>query len=313
LLLLAATTAMLLLACLVAGRSGAEEERGMPLQAERAFGYLTEICRLGPRFSGSSGMEAQQKLIAEHFSKFGAQVRFQPFDAAHPQTGRPVRMNNIIVSWHPKATERVLLACHYDTRPTPDREPAAAARGAAFLGANDGASGVALAMEMAHHMAELKPTYGVDFAFFDGEELVYGRQGTYFLGSEHFAMQYRDRPPVHRYVYGVVVDMVADRSLDIFMERNSLKYAPELTKSIWETARRLNVTEFKQKAKHEIQDDHLPLNDVAKIPTCDIIDFDYPAWHTTRDVPANCSGASLVKVGRVLLEWLTQVPQPGKK
>jgi hypothetical protein len=285
----------------------------MTLNADRAFGYLTQICRLGPRYSGSSGMDAQQKLLAEHFMKYGGKVQFQAFDAAHPLTRRPVRMTNIVVSWHPEAQERVLLACHYDTRPTPDREPAAAERGAAFLGANDGASGVALFMELAHLMPSLKPTYGVDFVLFDGEELVYGRQGTYFLGSEFFAQQYRDKPPRHRYVYGVLVDMIADRNLEIYMERNSLKYAPKLTRSIWETAKRMNVAEFKQKARHEIQDDHLPLNDIAKIPTCDIIDFDYPAWHTTRDVPSNCSGASLAKVGSVLLQWLTEVSPPEEK
>lgn len=280
-----------------------------PLDADRAYRYLNEICKIGPRFSGSAGMLAQQKLITEHFEKFNADVRMQPFDAAHPETGRPVRMNNIIVSWHPQAKTRVLLACHYDTRPFPDREFLPGNRRKDFIGANDGASGVALFMELAHHMHKLQPTYGVDFVLFDGEELVYDKVGKYFLGSEYFAMEYRDRPPAHQYVYGVLVDMIGDRSLAIYQERNSLKYAPDLTRSIWATARRLNVREFIPRAKHEVQDDHLPLNEVARIPTCDLIDFDYSHWHTTKDIPANCSGESLAKVGHVLLTWLTEVPR----
>ena len=273
------------------------------------MGYLTRICGIGPRYSGSRGMTRQQQMIVKHFSKFDCEVKFQPLDAKHPTTGNPVRMNNIIISWHPKTKQRILLCCHYDTRPLPDRDrdPLNRQRGR-FLGANDGASGVALFMELAHHMADLKPTYGVDFVLFDGEELIYGEQGEYFLGSKYFAEAYRDHPPNHQYVYGVLVDMIADRNLRIYMERNSEKFAPKLTKSIWQAARDLNIKEFVPKIKHEIRDDHLPLNEIARIPTCDIIDFDYPHWHTTRDVPSSCSGKSVAKVARVLLHWLQTVP-----
>ena len=303
------------LACLLLLFPGAvipEQKGPETLDAKRAYQYLVQICRIGPRVSGSRGIAEQQKLIVDHFGKFNAQVRFQSFDAVHPLSGAPVRMNNLVVSWHPKAKTRVLLACHYDTRPYPDRDRFNP-RGT-FLGANDGASGVALFMELAHHMQALKPTYGVDFVFFDGEELVYGKsraaQGKYFLGSKYFATSYRDRPPQHRYVYGVLVDMIADRNLNLYMEKNSLKLAPKLTKQIWAAARKLKVREFKRRAKHDVQDDHIPLNQIARIPTCDIIDFDYPYWHTTEDAPSNCSGESIVKVGRVLLEWLSQVVPP---
>lgn len=286
------------------------EPQGRTLDPQRAFGYLSTICRIGTRVSGSTGMEAQQNLLAEHFSRFKVPVKFQPFDAKHPLTGDPVRMNNIVIQWHPESKERVLLACHYDTRPFPDRERFPGNRQGIFIGANDGASGVALFMELAHHMQALHPKYGVDFVLFDGEELVYGNQGNYFLGSEYFAFQYRDRPPEYRYVYGIVVDMIGDRNLAIYQEKNSVKYAPKLVNSVWETAQRLEVKEFIPKVRHEVQDDHLPLNDVAKIPTIDLIDFDYPHWHTTKDIPANCSGNSLVKVGQVLLEWLEHAPAP---
>ncbi len=168
-------------------------------------------------------------------------------------------------------------------------------------------------MELAHHMANIDPTYGVDFVIFDGEELIFGDQGEYFLGSKHFAEYYRDHPTDFSYVYGVLIDMIADRNLEIFMEKNSFRHAPELTKSIWQSAAQLQITEFVPKTKHEVLDDHLPLNEIAKIPTTDIIDFDYPYWHTTKDIPNACSGESMVKVGQVLLHWLQNVPAPQRK
>jgi len=214
---------------------------------------------------------------------------------------------NTVVSWHPDRTSRVLLACHYDTRPFPDQDPVPANRTRPFLGANDGASGVALLMELGHHLHAVETKLGIDFIFFDAEELVYKDGDKYFLGSTYFATQYRDAPPAHRYVCGALLDMVGDKDLKIFQERNSLSYAPTVTRQIWAAAARAKVKEFIQHRKHEIRDDHLPLNEIARIPTCDIIDFDYPYWHTRNDVPAACSGDSLIKVGRVLLEWLPNV------
>jgi hypothetical protein len=102
--------------------------------------------------------------------------------------------------------------------------------------------------------------------------------------------------------------MIGDRKLELYYEKNSLSYAPEVTKSVWDVAARLRVREFIPRRRHEVRDDHLALNQIAGIPTCDIIDFDYPHWHTRNDIPAACSGESMAKVGRVLLAWLTEVP-----
>lgn len=272
----------------------------------RGFEYLKQICEIGPRVSGTEGMDRQQKLIIRHFRQFECEIRAQTFDVAHPQTGAPVRMTNLVISFDPTAKHRVVLACHYDTRPFPDRDKVRP-RGP-FIGANDGASGVALFMEMAHHMKTIRPRYGVDFVMFDGEELVYSDRDKYFLGSEYFARWYRDNPPDYQYVCGVVADMVADKNLGIYIERNSWKMAPQVTQSIWATARNMQVKEFIYKQKYEVRDDHLAMNQIAGIPTTDIIDFDYPYWHTTRDTARSCSAISLAKVGRVLLQWLTEVP-----
>jgi Zn-dependent M28 family amino/carboxypeptidase len=184
-----------------------------------------------------------------------------------------------------------------------------------FLGANDGASGVALLHELGKHMAALKGKYGVDFMFFDGEEFVFEyRRDPMFLGSTYFANQYAAGKWPANYTYAVLVDMVGDKNLEIWYEGNSMTYAPRLTRSIWSVASRLGVKAFIPKERHKIRDDHLPLNSIARIRTCDIIDFDYPTvesknafWHTEQDVPENCSADSLTQVGWVLLEWLKEM------
>lgn len=300
---------LLCAAIVVCARASAAEPTPRP-DAGRAFGYLKQICNLGSRTSGTDGMLRQQELLEKHFTELKADVKYQSFDTTHPVSGAPVRLANMIVSWQPDATERVLICCHYDTRPHPDRDQLAANRSKPFIGANDGASGAALLMEMGHHMPNIKPTYGVDFVFFDAEELVYQVDGgKYFIGSEYFATDYRDNPPGYQYKAGVLVDMIGDRYLELYYEKNSMSYAPEITKSIWGVAARLRVGEFRPQRRHEVRDDHLALNQIAGIPTCDLIDFDYPHWHTLRDAPAACSGESIATVGRVLLTWLTEVPQ----
>lgn len=272
------------------------------LNADRAYGYLQQICELGRRYSGSPGMVAQQKLLTDHFVKLGAVVQRQEFEMTHPLDGSRVPLVNLFARWNPAVKQRLLVCCHYDTRPYPDQD--LLNRRGLFVGANDGASGVAVLMELAHSMSELPEQLGVDFVFFDAEELVFGRTGEYFVGSTHFAQTYKNRAVQTEYLAGVLLDMVGDRKLAIYRERNSMKLAREVTDEIWETARRMQVREFVNRTRHEIRDDHLPLNQIAGIPTTDIIDFDYPHWHTTRDVPANCSGSSLVTVGRVVFGWL---------
>ncbi|MDA0588320.1 MAG: M28 family peptidase [Planctomycetota bacterium] len=272
----------------------------------RSYGYLKEICDIGPRVSGSEGMTQQQRLLIKHFQSLGADMKAQRFDVAHPVSGVPVRMTNLVVSFDPTAKERVLICCHYDTRPFPDRD-LLRPKGV-FVGANDGASGVALLMELGNQMNSIRPRYGVDFIFFDGEELVFKEGDKYFLGSEYFAKWYAEAKPGYRYVAGVLVDMIADRSLQLYMEKNSLSKAPDVTRSVWAVAKRVGVKEFIGREKYEVRDDHLALNDIAKIPTCNIIDFDYKYWHTTRDTPLQCSAASLGKVGKVLLHWMVEVP-----
>lgn len=286
-----------------AGRSSLRLEQ-IPFDGAKAYEYLKEICKIGRRPSGSPGMEAQQKLLVEHFTKLGAKVRLQRFRARDPLGGADVPMANLIVQWHPESKQRILLCTHYDTLPYPlmDRvDP----RGV-FVGANDGGSGVALLMALGHDMSGLKTAYGVDFVFFDGEEYIFDPNGTYFLGSEFFSTTYAQEPPPYRYRWGVLLDMIGDADLQIYQERNSMWWRDTrpLVEEIWATARKLGVREFIGKQKFEVRDDHLALHNIAAIPACDIIDFDYPAWHTQGDTPERCSALSLAKVGWVIRQWL---------
>ena len=271
------------------------------VDARRSFGYLKQICAIGRRVSGTDGMNKQQQLLTRHFAQHKGQVFRQEFDARHPLTGEPVRMTNLIVVWRPEAKRRILLACHYDTRPFPDRDfrnPKGL-----FVGANDGGSGVAVMMELAHHMKDVPPGIGIDFVLFDGEELVFNERGDYFVGSEYFAKAYQANPPEYRYEACVLLDMVGDKALSIYKERNSQRYAPDLNTEFWQIARQQGAREFVSRIRHEVRDDHLPLNQIAQIPTVDVIDFDYRYWHTTQDVPDRCSGKSLATVTRVVLAW----------
>lgn len=286
---------------------------GADFDGQAAFEYLKQIVDIGPRVSTSAGMLKQIEFLTSHFEELGGQVFRQPFQVKHPETGNLVELNNLIVRWHPERKQRLLICCHYDTRPFPDRDPVNP-RGL-FLGANDGASGVALLCELGRFIPAMEGKYGIDFVFFDGEEFVFVyRRDPMFLGSTFFAQEYLKRRGNWRYQYGILVDMVADADLQIYMEGNSMNYCPRLTRSIWAVAKSLAVEEFRPETRHTIRDDHIPLNEIARIETCNIIDFDYPNpekgniyWHTEKDVAENCSADSLGKVGRVVLEWLRQM------
>lgn len=320
-----AVVAIVLLVVFSPGKDGQAENLSrsqltlddIPFDGRRSYEWLRRICDIGPRYSGSPGMLQQQELLKQHFEELGGQVELQQFQVRHPLNGRPVRMANLIVHWHPDRKERILLCAHYDTRPFPDRDPDPRKRRGTFVGANDGASGVAVLVELGRWMPQLNSRFGVDFVLFDGEELVYDDdRDEYFLGSRYFAEQYVAHPPEQTYRAAVLLDMVGDADLQLYQEKHSMRWADTrpIVVSIWKTAKRLGVDEFIARRRHEIRDDHMMLHNVAKIPACDIIDFDYGPigrrrsyWHTTQDTPDKCSALSLAKVGWVVLEWLKQL------
>ena len=333
-------------------------KEALTFDADKTFAHLENVCAFGRRFSTSRGMTQQQDYLRRHFESLGVQVFMQPFVVRNPRDGQQAQLANMIVRFQPHRSKRLLICCHYDTRPFPDRDPHNPQ--GVFIGANDGGSGVAVLCELGRQLAlsvedvvmsqgasgegdlNVPPKthdgkYGIDLAFFDGEEFVYvARRDPMFLGSTYFANQYAKtgRPPEakvssnpngqapaalpanSRYVFAILIDMVGDKNLQIFYEGNSLRYAPRLTKSIWDVAAGMKIKEFVPKQKHDLRDDHLPLNQIARIPTCDIIDFDFPSarrkhafWHTEADIVKNCSARSLGTVGSVLLQWLIEIQQ----
>jgi hypothetical protein len=281
------------------------------LTPKRAFAYLEKICAIGSRTTGTPGMRKQQEMLQSHFESLGGTILWQSFDVRHPETGLKVDVTNMVVQWKPELKERVMLCTHYDTKPFPANDPKDPK--GLFVGANDGGSGVALLMELAHVMNDLPTRVGVDFVFFDAEELVYDEnRDPFFLGSTYFAQAYANDPSGTRYHCAVLVDMIGDSDLHLMIEKYSMDYAKSIVEEVWGVAKKLRIKEFEHRMQGPIRDDHLPLNEIAKIPSIDIIDFDYARgrsrsyWHTTADTPDKCSGASLVKVGKVLVEWIKQ-------
>lgn len=284
------------------------------IDGARAYRYLQELCAIGPRPAGSAANAKQREKVAAHFRAQGLSVREQRFQAVDPKTRQRVEMVNLIGSWAPEKADRVLICAHYDTRPHPDQETEASRHALPFVGANDGASGVALMMEIAHHLNTIQSERGVDLVLLDGEELVYDDLGEYFLGSKAFGKAYRNEQRTGkaktRYSAGILLDMVGGRNLSIPIEPYSVRLAPWLVEEVWNVAEGVGARSFKRQYGRPVMDDHLALND-AGIPTIDLIDFDYPHWHLATDTPENCTPVSLAEVGRVVTAWLGQ-PRPPK-
>ena len=259
------------------GRSNA---KGVAFDAKRAMGYLEDVCQIGPRISGTEGMKKQQELLEKHFKDLGAKVSYQKFSARQVSRRQPTDMANMIVSWNPDRDRRIIFCSHYDTRPIADQEDNRRNWTKPFVSANDGGSGVALLMELGHHMKGLDTKVGVDFVFFDGEEYIFdpSRSGDhYFFGSEHFASEYKKtkRKAKQEYIAAILLDMIGGKKISFPAEANSLISAGKLVDQLWNVAEELKVKAFVKDYGPEVQDDHLALNR-AGIPAVDIIDFSVP-------------------------------------
>jgi Zn-dependent M28 family amino/carboxypeptidase len=211
---------------------------------------------------------------------------------------------NLLANFAPDRAFRVVLGAHYDTRPWADQD-SGAARDLPVPGANDGASGVAVLLEVAHALSQWDPGIGVDLVFFDGED--YGRQGDldyYIMGSRYFV----ETMGAYRPHAMILVDMVGDADLRIPMEGYSWHAAPELTRLVFSVADSIQAPGFVAAVEDTVFDDHIPFLQRG-VPAVDLIDFDYDVWHTTRDTPDRCAPASLESVARVLLATLHRFGQ----
>jgi glutaminyl-peptide cyclotransferase len=266
-----------------------------------AFEYLLAQTKFGPRNPGSAGHANCLDYLKGEFRRLADAVILQEFSHTGYR-GEQIRLTNIISSFNLRATNRLLFAAHWDTRPFADQDADPKKRQLPILGANDGASGVAVLLQLARILKENPPSIGVDIVLFDGEDL--GRSNDYdnfLLGSKYFA---KNKAPAFNPTYGILLDMIGDSQLEIRKEKNSLRYAPEIVRHVWSVAEAFGLREFSTEEGPEVYDDHVPLNE-AGIRTIDLIDFHYPDqsnryWHTTEDTPDKCSPRSLEAVGTLL-------------
>jgi glutaminyl-peptide cyclotransferase len=261
---------------------------------EAAFRYLERQCEFGPRPPGSLAHDETLAWLIDELGRFADHVAVQRFEAVM-DTGT-VEFGNVIASFCPTERSRVLLAAHWDTRAVADRDPDPANRETPIPGANDGASGVAVLLELARMMSERAPRVGVDLVLFDGED---GGDGgglaDWCLGSSYYASMMGDYCPS----YAIVIDMIGDRDLSIPREPNSVSASGPYVDRVWGVAKRVEANAFVDERGVAMYDDHVPLIR-AGVPAVLVIDPSYVYWHTVEDTPDKCSAESLEQVGRVL-------------
>ena len=266
--------------------------------AQKAFAELVKQCDIGPRYPGSEGQIKCRDYLVTTLSRYADKVTTQPFPVTFGRPAKTVEAYNVIAHFLPDKEERILLCAHWDTRPWADKDPDPRKRETPILGANDGASGVAVLLEVARLLHAQPPDVGVDIVLFDGEDAgTEGSMQSWAQGSAYYA---RHLAPKDRQVMGVLVDMIGDADLEILQEYNSKAYARPVVDRVWAIAKELGCTAFKPLTGSSIMHDHIPLLQVG-VPCIDLIDLDYPPWHTTADTPDKCSPASLDQVGRVLV------------
>jgi len=271
---------------------------GRGFDAERAYRDLVRQCEFGPRVPGTQSHAECAMWLAQSLYECAGEVSIQAFLTT--VDGRPLHLTNVIATFNPSGAGHVLLCAHWDSRPQADHDPDPANRSEPVPGANDGASGVAVLLEVARALKANPPKQRVTIILFDGED--YGPTADrMFLGSRFFADSFSG-PPVS---WAVLLDMVGDRELRIPIERASQQSAPNIVDRVWNAAERVGATAFVREAGQSVMDDHVFLLRKG-IPCIDVIDFDYPYWHTTADTPDKCSADSLRQVGRTVLAALEE-------
>jgi hypothetical protein len=276
---------------------GNTEQLSRKFDGSRAFTYLTDQVNFGFRIPGTPEHKRCGDYIVNTLRGIGWEVEEQTFNAT--VRGQSLPMRNIVarLGWISGKKDNVIIAAHWDTRPWADQDTGAN-RSKPVPGANDGASGVAVLLELARVFAETKPLVGVELVFFDGED--YGPEiSAMFIGSKYFA----DRLSVARidgYRWGVLLDMIGDADLRIMPEHYSEAVAGDVYDKICTVAGLLGYSSyFQTTGSQQILDDHIALIDRG-VKMYDIIDFNYPWWHTIEDTPDKCRAESLQIIGRVM-------------
>jgi glutaminyl-peptide cyclotransferase len=286
--------ALLALALLAACRD--TTPRAREFAGPSAFKYIETQVGFGPRIPGTEAHRRMaawlDSLLRQRADTVVAQ-RWTHVTAA----GDSLALTNFIARFKPAASKRLLFLAHWDSRPTAD-SPTSTDSTKPVPGANDGGSGVALLLGVADVLKRTPPSIGVDLLFDDGED--YGdftkTPKDVLIGARYYAAH---PVPGPQPLYAVLFDLVADSDLQIFQEGNSLIGAPEVVELVWDTAKDLGYGgTFVATPKHTLIDDHLELQK-AGIRAIDVVDFDYPSWHTKDDTIDKVSAKSLQIVGDV--------------
>lgn len=278
---------------------------------DSAMAYIEAQCCFGPRTPGSTAHRACGDWIAGRFAQLGLEVTEQQAEVT-AWDGKRLPMRNIIASANPEAKDRILLCAHWDSRPWADNDPDPGNHDKPVLAANDGASGVAVMMEIAR-LAAMNPLdgLGLDFICFDIEDYgTHDDSDSWCLGSAYWAEHKHKADYTAR--YGILFDMVGGRGSHFAQEGYSLHYCRPVVSMLWQIARQLGYSSiFLPKEGGYATDDHVPLNQVAGIPTLDIIPhFDAgpssfgPTWHTVNDTPENIDPAILKAVGQSVVQLI---------
>ena len=271
-----------------------------------AFNWLEQQCEFGPRNPGSVGYVDCKEFLIKSLANFSDTVFTQNFTNTEFRDNKTFELSNIIAEFKVNSDKYILLGAHWDTRPWADRDLDISNHSTPIIGANDGASGVAVLMELAKMFDNHPPPVNITLVLFDGEDMgVEGVNNSWAKGSQYFAKNL----PIQKPDFGIIVDMIGDRNLEIPIERNSYRVAPNLVNELWDLAEKLKLPAFQNRLGYDIYDDHIPLWESANIPTIDLIDFNYPNqrinhWHTLNDVPQNCSSESLEQVGQLLSTYI---------
>ena len=286
-------------------------------QADSAYAFIEQQVAFGPRVPNTAAHRECQEYLVNRFTAFGAQVQTQDFEA-EAYNGTALQLSNIIASFYPEQRKRILLAAHWDTRPVADKDTQRPNE--PIDGANDGASGVGVLLEIARALqgADTVPRVGVDMILFDGED--YGEpegQKTaraehtntvwWCLGSQHWS-EYK-QPPHYSAYYGILLDMVGAHGATFYQEGVSKRVAPSIVNKVWNTAQQLGFgSYFIPKESPEIVDDHVYVNYNGKIPMIDIVEYEPTSafyfadyHHTHADNMDIISRETLEAVGETVL------------
>ncbi|HOT75979.1 MAG TPA: M20/M25/M40 family metallo-hydrolase [Candidatus Wallbacteria bacterium] len=280
----------------------ATEEIKLKFNGTNALNFVYEQLALGPRTSKDGKQTALRDRLSSKLKALGFTVEIQPLKGASGM-GAGVDFYNVIAAMPcPQNAKVRMFGAHYDTIPIAPNDPDASKRMTPIAGANDGASGVAVLMELARVIAERKNSlkHSIKLIFFDGEDFYTGTDNM-FYGSRHYAagLGAEEKSKIE---YFILADMVGDSDLNIYQEINSLRKFPQLTAKLFSAADALGLKGFHAKPGHQIFDDHIPFIE-AGIPAAVIIDFDYPYWHTISDTGDRVSADSLAQCGK-LFEYM---------